>query len=72
MIGTESLPEAITSSRRTAAISVDEIIPLREAHQMVEDMLLQMARERYGTTVQMAEALGVDQSTISRKLKKRD
>lgn len=39
---------------------------------MVEDMLLQMARERYGTTVQMAEALGVDQSTISRKLKKRD
>ena len=37
-----------------------------------EDMLLQMARERYGTTVQMAEALGVDQSTISRKLKKRD
>lgn len=72
VIGTESLPEAITSSRRTAAISVDEIIPLREAHQMVEDMLLQMARERYGTTVQMAEALGVDQSTISRKLKKRD
>ena len=51
---------------------MDGIIPLREAHQMVEDMLIQMVKEKYSTTTQMAEALGVDQSTISRKLRNKD
>ncbi len=72
IIGADSLPEMITSCRQTAAIQVDEIMPLREAHQIVEDMLIEMARKKYSTTTQIAEALGVDQSTISRKLKKRD
>ena len=72
MIGKESLPEAITNSRRKTVVHVDGIIPLREAHQMVEDMLIQMVKEKYSTTTQMAEALGVDQSTISRKLRNKD
>ena len=38
----------------------------------VEDMLIQMVKEKYSTTTQMAEALGVDQSTISRKLRNKD
>lgn len=72
IIEPDSLPEMVTNGRKIAAIQMDEIMPLREAHQMVEDILIEMARKKYSTTTQMAEALGVDQSTISRKLKKKD
>ncbi len=72
VIGVEDLPEIITSSSRGAAIRVEEIMPLKEAHQLVEDLLMEMAKEKYSTTTQIAKALGVDQSTISRKMKKKD
>ena len=45
VIGVEDLPEIITSSSRGAAIRVEEIMPLKEAHQLVEDLLMEMARE---------------------------
>jgi DNA-binding protein Fis len=37
---------------------------------MVEKELLFMAKEKYGSTTKMAEILGVNQSTISRKLQR--
>lgn len=52
------------------SIIVNDIIPLQEAVSQVEQRLLLMAREKGKTTYQMAEILGVDQSTIVRKLKK--
>ncbi|MFP4660756.1 MAG: sigma 54-interacting transcriptional regulator [Halanaerobiales bacterium] len=51
-------------------IKISNIIPLPEAVSKVEKKLLAMAREQGKTTYQMAELLGVDQSTIVRKLKK--
>lgn len=51
-------------------VTVSGIIPLKEAIEEVEHILVSMAMERYGTTVKAAEALGVNQSTVARKLKK--
>ncbi|GED71706.1 PAS domain-containing protein [Brevibacillus reuszeri] len=51
-----------------ARLSVNEILPLKEAIAILEKQLLKMARDKYKTTTRIAEALQVDQSTISRKL----
>ena len=47
-----------------------EIIPLQEAVDAVERELIQMAMEKYESATKAAEALGVNQSTISRRLSK--
>lgn len=52
------------------AITVTGLIPLKEAINEVEQILVTMAMERYNTTVKAAEALGVNQSTVVRKLRK--
>lgn len=52
------------------AITVAGIIPLKEAIDEVEHILVTMAMARYSTTVKAAEALGVNQSTVVRKLQK--
>ncbi len=49
-------------------VSVLGIMPLKEAVQEVERQLLIRAQEQYPATREMARALGMDQSTISRKL----
>lgn len=55
--------------------SVPTILPLKDAIQKVEENLIEMAMNRYNTTLKAAEVLGVSQSTVSRKyneiLKKR-
>ena len=51
-------------------VSVQGILPLKEAVEETERKLLYNAREKYRTTREMAAALGVNQSTISRKLEK--
>ena len=52
------------------AITVTSILPLKEAIEEVEQTLVTMAMARYNTTVKAAEALGVNQSTVVRKLHK--
>lgn len=47
-----------------------EQVTLEEARESVERSLLFQARERYGSQSRMAEALGINQSTIARKLKR--
>ncbi|UUZ86697.1 hypothetical protein LJK88_15995 [Paenibacillus sp. P26] len=49
-------------------IQINRIVPLKEAIESLEKELLTLAQERYGSTTKMAEALGVNQSTVSRKL----
>ena len=49
-----------------------ETISLQQALESVERTLLSRARERYRSQVSIAEALGVNQSTIARKLKRYD
>ncbi|MFW6035079.1 MAG: sigma 54-interacting transcriptional regulator [Halothermotrichaceae bacterium] len=51
-------------------IMVNNLMPLNEAVSQVEKKLLMLAREEGRTTYQMAEMLGVNQSTIVRKMKK--
>lgn len=70
LIEVESLPEVI-AKERGEVIHVSEIIPLKDAQRILEEKLLAMARKKYKTTTAIAEVLGVNQSTISRKLSKK-
>jgi transcriptional regulator with PAS, ATPase and Fis domain len=53
-----------------AGVTVGHIMPLRDAVNAVERQIIRMAMEKFGTATKAAEVLGVDQSTISRKMKK--
>ena len=50
-------------------IVVNDIVPLKEAIIEVERQIINRAYKAYGNTYKMAEVLGVNQSTIVRKLK---
>lgn len=50
-------------------ISVTGLMPLSEAHDMIDDILIREAYNQYGTIVSAAKALGIDPSTIHRKVK---
>lgn len=52
------------------SITVSGVIPLKEAIDDLEQQLVSLAMNQYRTTVRAAEALGVNQSTVVRKLKK--
>jgi PAS domain S-box-containing protein len=65
------LPEHIISNGMVqSSVQVNKIVPLKEAMEIVEKELLLMAKEKYGSTTKIAEVLGVNQSTISRKLQR--
>jgi transcriptional regulator with PAS, ATPase and Fis domain len=49
---------------------VTDIMPLQEALEHVEEQLIALAMERYKTTTMAAKALGMSQSSISRKYQK--
>lgn len=51
-------------------VTVTRVAPLKEAIADVERQLVALAMKTHGTTVKAAEALGVNQSTVVRKLKK--
>ncbi len=72
LITNEEVGAAISSKEPGPgkAITVSGIIPLKEAIDEVEEILVTMAMSRYNTTVKAAEALGVNQSTVVRKLQK--
>jgi PAS domain S-box-containing protein len=73
IIGSNQLPEQIRLGKVSeSAIQVTKIIPLKDAVELVEKKLLEMAQRKYRSTTKMAEVLKVNQSTISRKMKKND
>lgn len=59
-----------TSSQEQNRVSCNELIPLKEAKQEVEKLLIQRAYDMYGNTYRVAEALQIDQSTVVKLLKK--
>ena len=70
-IDTESLPEQIQerAEERSSIFSAgDEIRPLKEAVEDIEEMMIRRALEKFGSTREAAKALGVNQSTIVRKI----
>ncbi len=52
------------------SVTVNEIVPLSKAQELMERQLIDMALEEYKTVPKAAKALGVPPSTIYRKLKK--
>lgn len=52
------------------SVTVNEIVPLGKAQELMERQLIDMALEEYKTVPKAAKALGVPPSTIYRKLKK--
>lgn len=65
------LPESIFSKTQSQEeILVKGIMPLKKAVEMVEYQIINNAKQKYNTTRQMAKILGVDQSTIVRKMQK--
>ena len=58
--------------RQTVAqpVVINELLPLEQAREEVERQLLVLARQRCATTREMADLLGVNQSTIVRKLQR--
>lgn len=69
MISYDSLPALLRSSEHTddGPISIAKIMPLRDAIQMVEKILIDRALKEYGSTRKAARALGINQSTVVRK-----
>ena len=55
---------------RRGSIYCEDIVPLKEAKHQLEEQLVKRAYEIYKTTARTAEALGVNQSTVSRILSK--
>lgn len=56
-------------TQEKGAVTVDGVIPYKEALEQMERQLLFNARNMYGSTRKMAAVLGVNQSTISRKMR---
>ena len=73
MIGLEDLPgEILGRAGKGAPASAGEelALSLNQALDRTERTMLLEARQRHGNQAAMAKALGVDQSTIARKMKK--
>jgi transcriptional regulator with PAS, ATPase and Fis domain len=65
----EHLPEyCFQSTHSEEHVFVKGILPLKSAKKMLEKQLLMNAQEKYQTTREIAQALGVNQSTVVRKL----
>lgn len=54
-------------SNKEGDVIVTDLIPLNEAQNLMESQLISLALDRYKTATQAAKALGISQSTFSRK-----
>jgi transcriptional regulator with PAS, ATPase and Fis domain len=72
LIGLADLPPDILGKAGKAALALHgpETLTLNEALESAERTLLMEARQRLGNQMAMAKALGIDQSTVARKMKK--
>ncbi|MEH7303805.1 sigma-54 interaction domain-containing protein [Neobacillus drentensis] len=70
LISLEDLPGTIKAETPKSAITVHRVIPLKQAVEYVEAELLRRAYQEFGSTYRIAEVLGVNQSTIVRKVSK--
>lgn len=70
-LSTASLPAALLSNDDLkAAVVVSGVMPLHQAVEETEKQILSNALVRFGSTRQVAQALGIDHSTVVRKLNK--
>lgn len=59
------------SEESPGRVAVHEIMPLKDALEQVETNLLSLALQKYRTAAEAAQVLGISESTISRKIKRR-
>jgi PAS domain S-box-containing protein len=70
-IETQDIPDCLfVETKKTDSVEVTDIIPLKQALELTESKLIALAKKKYGTTMRIAKYLGVNQSTISRKMRK--
>ncbi len=77
-IGTDNIPKYILESieapnhpsRPKSGIEIHEIMPLKQAVAQVESQLINMVAQESTNLYEIAQRLGVNQSTISRKMQK--
>lgn len=70
LITTNDLPQWAFKSNKKGQIVLKGVLPLQEAKSEVEQKLIKEAYSIYKTTHKMAQALGVNQSTVVRKMQK--
>lgn len=72
IIEAEQVQKQLTKfgNRSHSPISVNELMPIQEAKEMLEKKLISMAFEAYPSIRKAAEALGIDHSNILRKAAK--
>ncbi|MEG1790216.1 MAG: sigma 54-interacting transcriptional regulator [Oscillospiraceae bacterium] len=71
VLTTDSLPEHYRNGDVDAEqVTVKGILPLKEAVRLAEQQVIRNAMQRYSTAAEIASALGVDRTTISRKLER--
>lgn len=63
-------PSFEIKQNESSKVQVLDILPLKECIDLAETQLLKLAKDKYQSTVKIAEVLKVNQSTISRKLNK--
>ena len=69
LILVSQLPSSFNrSASKSGGVSVNFLMPLKEAVDEVERQLIDKALEKYGSTYKTAAALGVNQSTIVRRM----
>ncbi len=54
----------------SSLININKIYPMKSAVEEVEKQILFLAKQKYNTTREMAQALMIDQSTVVKKMKK--
>lgn len=62
------LPELFQKEGAEDKVKVNRVMRLDKAIEELEKQLISMALDEYGSTVKVAEALGINQSTVSRKM----
>ena len=71
MITPEVLSELKITSEAVSnpiEIKINEIVPLKEAQQQMEDALIEEALKQYGNITKLSDILGVHRTTLSRKV----
>ena len=71
-IETKDLPGIVTGalSEATPYSFLSENIPLKDAIEICEELIIEKTLKKYGSQREAARVLNIDQSTISRKIKK--
>lgn len=62
--------QMLNTASQLETVSVNRILPLREALEEVERQLVREAYERYGSSYKVAQALEISQSSANRKISK--